>query len=448
MRHTFFMHTKLPQERRDQLATQVNRIVEETPVFDIHTHLYDPAFGSLLLHGIDELLTYHYLVAELFRFAEIPIESFWKLTKTAQADLIWKHLFADRSPLSESCRGVLTTLHQLGLDVGKKELPKIRKWYAEQTPEALVEQCLCIAKVDRLCMTNSPFDPQERKTWQKGFVRDSRFVSALRIDPILDWQKVSRQIAAEGFSVQTDLNPSTFVGLRRFLDHWTQTFKARYLMLSLPPSFQYPAWDMRLGRIRWSQPSWSQVVPSFLRKSDLTTTLLDEVIIPHCIEKGLPLALMLGAQRAVNPQLRLAGDGMRRADLSALEHLCQRHPKAKFLCTVLSKENQHELCVLARKFPNLHLFGCWWFSNIPCVIDEITRLRFELLGLSITPQHSDARVLDQLIYKWEHSRKIVANILIDKYADLECAGWKVDEETIRGDVRELFGAGFERFCNR
>ena len=49
------------------LAKQVDRIVANTPVFDIHTHLYDPAFRELLLWGIDDLLTYHYLVAEAFR---------------------------------------------------------------------------------------------------------------------------------------------------------------------------------------------------------------------------------------------------------------------------------------------------------------------------------------------------------------------------------------------
>ena len=32
---------------------------------DIHTHLYEAAFGELLLWGIDELLIYHYLVAEV-----------------------------------------------------------------------------------------------------------------------------------------------------------------------------------------------------------------------------------------------------------------------------------------------------------------------------------------------------------------------------------------------
>jgi hypothetical protein len=31
---------------------------------------------------------------------------------------------------------------------------------------------------------------------------------------------------------------------------------------------------------------------------------------------------------------------------------------------MLSRENQHELCVVARKFRNVHIFGCWWFTNI------------------------------------------------------------------------------------
>jgi hypothetical protein len=113
---------------------------------------------------------------------------------------------------------------------------------------------------------------------------------------------------------------------------------------------------------------------------------------------------MPGARRAVNPALRLAGDGVGRSDLTALENLCAANPDNRFLATVLSRENQHELCVLARKFRTLHIFGCWWFTNTPYVINEMTRLRLELLGLSFTPQHSDARVLDQILYKWDHSR--------------------------------------------
>ena len=106
------------------LRTTVADVVERTPVFDIHTHLYDPAFGELLLWGIDELLVYHYLIAEGFRQFDLPYDQFWAMTKTQQADAIWQALFIDHSPISEACRGVLTVLNALGLEVKKRDLPK------------------------------------------------------------------------------------------------------------------------------------------------------------------------------------------------------------------------------------------------------------------------------------------------------------------------------------
>ena len=111
-----------------EIRTLVTDIVQATPVFDIHTHLYDPAFGELLVWGIDDLLTYHYLIAEGFRQSDVPYEKFWALSKTQQADLIWDALFLRHSPVSEACRGVLTVLQALGLDVRKRDLPALRAW--------------------------------------------------------------------------------------------------------------------------------------------------------------------------------------------------------------------------------------------------------------------------------------------------------------------------------
>jgi hypothetical protein len=112
---------------------------------------------------------------------------------------------------------------------------------------------------------------------------------------------------------------------------------------------------------------------------------------------------------------------------------------------MLSRENQHELCVTARKFTNLLLFGCWWFLNNPVLIEEITRMRLELLGTTFVPQHSDARILDQLIYKWKHSKAIIADVLINKYEDLYDTGWPLTEEKIEKDVKDLFGENFKNF---
>ena len=112
-------------KRQPSLRATVAEVVEKTPVFDIHTHLYDPAFGDLLLWGVDELLIYHYLVSESFRWMDMPYEKFWAAPKQQQTEWIWNELFLKHSPVSEACRGVLTVLNKLGLDVNKRDLSLI-----------------------------------------------------------------------------------------------------------------------------------------------------------------------------------------------------------------------------------------------------------------------------------------------------------------------------------
>jgi hypothetical protein len=412
------------RERHPEVAAWVERAVAETQVYDIHTHLYDPAFGDLLLWGVDELLVYHYLVAEGFRFFDIPYDKFWELSRSQQADMVWEALFLKHSPVSEACRGVLTTLNRLGLDVKKRDLPALRKWFAQQEPAAYVGKCMELARVRRICMTNSPFDPQERKVWEQGFTRDERFTAALRIDPLLvSWPEAARQLGQWGYTHGDELSEANITGVRRFLGDWSRRIDAKFLMVSLPPDFNYP-------------------------DEGPCARLIEGAVLPHCREHGLPFALMPGVKRGVNPQLRLAGDGLGKSNVAAFERMFSSHPDNKFLVTALSRENQHELCVAARKFRNLHIFGCWWFTNVPSIIEEMTRMRVELLGLSVTLQHSDARVMDQVIYKWDHSRKAIAKVLVEKYCDLADTGWELAEAEIRRDVNDLLGGEFERFCGQ
>lgn len=401
----------------------VRRVVETTPVFDIHTHLFSPRFGGLLLWGIDELLTYHYLAAEVLRAAPMPYEQYWSMPKRAQADYVWQHLFVERSPVSEGCRGVLTVLRRLGLDVASRNLTGFRDYFASLSLDEYIARVLEIANVERLIMTNDPFDDAERAVWEQlGPEQDTRFLTALRIDPLLNqWETASARLQQWGYRVSGDLGDSDLREVVRFLEEWINRMSPRYMAVSLPPTFRFPEPSPR-------------------------GTIIEKCILPVARRAGIPFALMIGVKKLVNPGLLLAGDSVGKADISALESLCTRYPDNRFLVTMLSRENQHELCVTARKYNNLHIFGCWWFLNNPSLIEEMTRMRLELLGLSVTPQHSDARVLDQLIYKWAHSREIIARVLADKYVDLAQAGWLVTEEEIRRDVGLLLGGEFSRFC--
>ena len=404
------------------LKETVIEAVESQQVIDIHTHLFSPDFGGLLLWGVDELITYHYLIAEVFRSADISYEKFWAMTKTKQADLIWQTLFINNSPISESCRGVVTTLKELGLDLASRDLQDYREYFARQKVEDFIDIVFDVAKVKSVVMTNDPFDSMEQPIWLAGRKGDPRFRAALRIDPILnDYVDVGRdKLSGLGYETDLDLSEKSLGEIRRFLSDWINRMKPNYMAVSLPPEFQYPE-DSRRGKV------------------------IKECILPISLEYNVPFALMIGVTRAVNPQLRMAGDGMAKTDLACLENLLRDNPSNKFLTTLLSRENQHELCVIARKFPNLMIFGCWWFMNNPSIIDEITRERLELLGLSIILQHSDARILDQLIYKWKHSRQIISKVLIDKYQDLLDSGWIITQDEIGRDVAALLGGNFAGF---
>ncbi len=412
------------RDQADALRAAVTRIVTDTPVTDIHTHLYAPPFGELLLFGIDELLTYHYLVAELLRVSNVSYDAFWAMPKPAQADLVWKELFLERSPISEACRGVLTALDRLGLDTASRSLGDYRAWFRDRDPNAHIDAVFARANISSAVMTNDPFDDLERPTWEAGYAGDPRFHAALRIDPLLNaWPAANRRLSQFGYDVGGSIDTPTINGVRKFLDDRITRMKALYMAVSLPPDFAFPEDSAR-------------------------AKLLEHAVLPAARDHHIPFALMVGVTRQVNPALRLAGDGVGYASLAPLHHLCAHFPDNKFMTTYLARENQHELCVAARKFRNLLVFGCWWFLNNPSLIDEMTRMRIEMLGLSVVPQHSDARVLEQVIYKWDHSRTVIAQVLADKFADLVRSGWTVTEDEIRRDAATLLGGAFWDFARR
>ena len=99
----------------DALLATVEQELSAIPFIDVHTHTFMPSLGKLGLWGIDELLTYHYLEAELFRSADIKPNEYWQLAQRDKADLIWRTLFVENAPVSEATRGVIAVLDAFGL---------------------------------------------------------------------------------------------------------------------------------------------------------------------------------------------------------------------------------------------------------------------------------------------------------------------------------------------
>jgi len=396
-------------------------VLARTPFIDVHTHLFPPGFGTFARSGIDDLLTYHYLEAELFRASPIRPEQYWSQTPAQRADLVWQTLFVEQTPLSEATRGVVSVLHRLGLNPAAPSLAPLREFFRDQHAADHAQRVFRLAGISTVVMTNDPLDADEMAEWDRAREADDRFQTALRLDRILnDWEEHHPLLTARGYDVSVDPDQATLSSVRRFLVAWAQRFKPRYMAVSLPDTFDFPRHDLR-------------------------TTLLSGAVLPACRELGLPLSLMIGVRRQVNPALRLAGDASGRADLRAVATLCAQFPDNRFMVSVLSRENQHELCVYARKFANLLPFGCWWFLNNPSIVAEIIAERLEMLGTSFIPQHSDARVLEQLLYKWDNTRRILAPILANTYKLLAASGRPITRDDIERDVTKLFRTNFERW---
>jgi hypothetical protein len=403
------------------IGEAVRNTLETTRFIDIHTHLFAPPFGNLGLWGIDELLTYHYLEAELFRSSEVTPEQYWTLAKTEQADLIWRTLFVENTPISEATRGVIAVLRAFELPTHSSALPEAREFFKQQNLEQHIPRVLDMAGLDSVVMTNDPLDPAEAPRWLSGVPGHSRFHAVLRLDRVLNmWHEHWQTLQAQGYAVDASAAGKSVSEVRRFLADWTKRMRPVYMACSLPDTFEFPS-------------------------NSLNGSLLREAVLPACREFQLPLSLMIGVRKQVNPRIRLAGDAVGRADMRAVENLCRDFPSNRFLVSVLSRENQHELCVLARKFSNLLPFGCWWFMNNTSIVEEITRERIEMLGTSFIPQHSDARVLEQVIYKWSNTRRIVGHVLTENYRLLTEDGRGVTAQEIRRDVNRLFRSNPENW---
>lgn len=416
------MSVSSPSLEVTELSRTVESIVFDTPVFDIHTHLYPASFKTLSLWGIDELVNYHYLISETFRSAPITPEQFWAMSKVEQADIIWQTLFVRHTPVSEACRGVVNVMSSFGLDPNVPNLHEARKFFASRSADEHISDVMKRANVSDIVMTNDVFDPVESQLWLENTPVHEKYHAVLRMDPLLnDWPRAQTILTDRGYPAGAIIDQRTIESAKKFLDDWVTRMKPLYMAVSLPPSFGYPEDSSR-------------------------ARLLTEVVLPVCRSYNLPFSMMIGVRKQVNPALKDAGDSLGHAETAVVERLCRDFPQNKFLVSMLSRENQHELCVAARKFSNLMPFGCWWFLNDASIVTEITDERLELLGTSFIPQHSDARILDQLVYKWDHSRRWIADSLTRAYASLIRDGWKLTPGQIQHDVQRMFQGNFRQFA--
>jgi hypothetical protein len=91
----------------------------------------------------------------------------------------------------------------------------------------------------------------------------------------------------------------------------------------------------------------------------------------------------------------------------------------------------------ARLFVDCH------FSDPRHVWEAASPVRRNVRLVLHIPQHSDARVLEQVIYKWSNTRRTLTRILPDTYRLLLEDGRDVTHDDIQRDITRLFRSNAE-----
>jgi len=386
-------------------------------ITDIHTHLFPPSHTSFFKHGIEELLTYHYLVSEyLTRTGVEPAHFFQKPTDHQAAD-IWKTLFVENLPISEACQGVLSVLKQLRVNPHVTDFNVLKKKYPALRPLEWEKLIFKATRVGTVTMTNNPFDEAEWALFASSDWDRDRYRASIRMDD--------------------------FFFNRAAADRVLQKHPAIRARADWKPVDQFRAFLSDACRI--SQPAYAALSLTSVQLSQLMQQ--DEFVkglMPALADYQLPLALMIGVERRIQPAYGSGGDGIKTVSLEPLKQLLQMYPQQRILVTTLDRNSQHELAVLGRLFSRLTLFGCWWYVNTPSLVSETLTLRHELLGMNFIPQHSDARICEQLIYKWGHFQSELDATLSKNYARLRARGFSVSAAGKQRDRNDLLHANAQR----
>jgi glucuronate isomerase len=358
------------------------------PLIDAHSHI-DPRRPAS--HTLDDILGYHYYTElahsagldkavlgadmEPRRRARAVLESMSRFDNTAQYGWFLE---------------ILRTF--LGFP-GERVSAADADWLCDAAERVMArpdweEEVLRRSHVEQVFLTNNIDDDLD------GFDR-LRYVPCLRTDDLvfhLDRPEV-RQRLAKITGVELGDPEDLRKALRGLFERFVMR-QARACAVSLPPDFRpFDAGDLSPEGVFWS-------------------------IAEHCQEYGLPFDLMIGVNRRVYRDGVYQGQDLfdGRTSLMQYQELFNAFPEVTFCVSVLTTGQNQELASYSWIFPNVVPFGHWWYSNIPCHIENDLRARLQAVPKTkLLGYYSDAYKLEFILPKYNMYRRILAKVLAEDF---------------------------------
>lgn len=416
-------------QTKQEISESVDKVLAD-PQFkfwDIHTHLFPPQATSLVRFGIDELLNYHYSYRQLLGFRrDVTPDQFWQLSLQQRADLCWETYFAkpknsgiNAVPVSEGLRAISTILLGLGLDPNAEDLRETRNFFANVDSFEYHDRILASAGISNVIGTNNPFDELELEFYQSKSDWHPAFGAALRLDDLVLNPEQSLKFLSGRFGcdVAENLSNETIKAARSFCVDWITGDwlpHVHYVGISFPPDF---AWN---------------------DDTDLRLKVLEQVVIPACVETDTSMFLMPEPVRKLEPTMKNAGDYLGKMDSVAFGRFCQRHPNVDIWVSPLNFSSQYEMSALTCVLPHLKPWSTWWYTHQPSLTHDLCDMRIEMHGENSWLFNSDARVLEHLYSKWTHFKQEFSPIATKQLTRVVESGYQLDENSIRDWIRTMF----------
>ncbi len=376
--------------------------VHETPAADLRVAFSPADLAATAGSGLDRLLTSPALLDEFFRrrgregAGDSPAdrESYLKsLAPGELADLVWRRLFLDHTPLSEAARVVLTTLGLFGLDVGSGDLRDLGEKFALIQQKRRLERIAALANLDLVLY---PVECLDADAATKRPPPPAPFRPVLSLTGLFrDWKAGARKLRLLGFGVKAKVDEFVPLELRRYLSGLVDRLAPAALALDWP------------------------VCPG---GRDDFRRLVREAVLQVCRERRLAL-LLAASDRPVE----------------FLSPLWEECPEANFLFFPATREQSAEAGLAAERSRNLLLCGPDRRLAHPMELGQSLAIRLEEWGSAFHACHSGSASPEELVGRWAHLRWTVGEALLRRYAELRRTGWRLSETGVKRDVRALLG---------
>ncbi len=399
---------------------------------DAHSH-WDPIYG---FEGLIQAAAYHYLdgeAAALRRLSRSEQAAHKSLDVEARARANLEAIFADGAlPVSTAACGWIRMANMLGLDVTQPPgeiLDEFKARYGDMPKQEYRAMIFGKSRVRTITGTQSIFLPSEAKLycdddamtgWDPVCDTAIRFDEALRKPELLAEAAKLADFPLAGGNPESEPTRAALKALANFhIERFRKHSRVRYISASLSEKDRF--FDTA------DRPSQSRFA-----------IVMRDVIIPLAKENGLPVFLMPYVRRGVNPEAGASGDCVSMGDVDDLIRFISENPDVSFILTGLHPLLDYTFAFLTRACPNVRIIGFWWGNLNSNEVRRQIQQRMEFVGTAWFGLNSDARILDQILYKWEDYmddlEHVLATIILPK---ITRAGGPVTVAGIKATVKRI-----------